>query len=275
MGLPSGFWGVPTSTVDWCEANYVHSRYVAEWFNTLSSLAMVGVGWLGLWLHRRVLEKRFLFAFALVSLVGVGSVAFHGTLLFQLQMLDELPMVYLVTLILYILLEDRRERRFGPWLPAVLWGYVALLTVLCSVSRGKVEFWIFQVSFGSLELYCLGRVAWLQRTLDARTRRLFRFGMAAYLVAIVLWFVDLRACGWVSVTLPSLGFFNPQLHAWWHVLVSVGFYLLLLVIASDRLRVLGREREVVFFPVPAIRAVALDQEVPPGARSRSRVGAPL
>lgn len=258
MLLPHGFWGLPTSSVDWCEANYVHSRFVAEWFNTLSSLAMVAVGLVGLWLHRRVLERRFLFAFALVSLVGVGSVAFHGTLLFQLQMLDELPMLYLVTLIVYILFEDRPTRRFGRWFPALLWAYVALLTVLCSVSRGQVEFWVFQVSFTTLEFYALGRVYWLQRRLDAATRTLYRWGMLAYAVAMACWLVDLKACAWVSAA-------NPQLHAWWHVLVSVGFYLLLLVIASHRLRTLGQTFEVAFTPVPRLRA---------GAGLRSEAGSP-
>lgn len=275
MRLPGGFWGPPTSTVDWCEANYAHSPYVAEWFNTLSSGAMVAVGLIGLWLHRGVLERRFLLAFGLVSVVGVGSVAFHGTLLFQLQMLDELPMLYLVTLIFYILLEDRPTRRFGRWFPALLLGYLVGLTVLCSLSRGQVEFWLFQLSFGSLELFALGRVYWLQRTLDPRTRRLYRFGMASYALAIVLWFVDLKACGFVSGTLPGLGLFNPQLHAVWHVLVSLGFYLLLLVIAVDRQRILGREATLSFFPVPALRSAgpAL-QPAPLAARSNTSVGEP-
>ena len=25
-----GFWGIPTSTIDWCEENYVVSVYIAE-----------------------------------------------------------------------------------------------------------------------------------------------------------------------------------------------------------------------------------------------------
>lgn len=38
----SGFWnniGL-SATVDWCEANYQVSYYVAEWYNTISSLAI-------------------------------------------------------------------------------------------------------------------------------------------------------------------------------------------------------------------------------------------
>jgi dihydroceramidase len=126
-----------------------------------------------------------------------------------------------------------------------------------------------------VELYALGRVYWLQRRLGVRTRRLYRLGMASYALAIVLWFVDLKACGFVSQTLPAWGLFNPQLHAVWHVLVSVGFYLLLLVIAVDRQRVLGREAELSLFPVPALRATIREvQPSPLAARSNSSVGEP-
>ena len=41
-----GFWarfGGPAS-VDWCEPNYVHSPFVAEWFNALSSLPIAALG---------------------------------------------------------------------------------------------------------------------------------------------------------------------------------------------------------------------------------------
>lgn len=248
----AGFWGVPTSTVDWCEANYAHSFYVAEWWNTLSSVAMVAVGVVGAWLHRRVLEPRFLWAFALVSLVGLGSIAFHGTLLFQLQMLDELPMVYLVTLIVFMLVEHGPTRRFGAWFPGLLWAYVVIITVLCSSTRGQVEFYAFQISFGSLELGSLTRVWWIQRRLAPDARRVFRFGIATYLFAILIWFTDLKACGWLSNALPRHGIPNPQFHAWWHVLVSIGFYLLLLVIAVDREKRLGHGSRIALTPAPRL-----------------------
>jgi len=229
----AGYWGTPTSTVDWCEVNYAITPFVCEFFNTLSSLAMIAAGVLGAVVHRHVFDRWTLAAFGLLGLVGVGSVAFHGTLRFELQMLDELPMLYLVTLVTYLLLEPR----FGLWLPAALFTYAVLATASEAFTRGHVQFLLFQLTFGALEMFCMFRVYVLSRVAENKpVRPLFNLGAGLYFAAIALWFVDLRFCDVVSVRLPALGLPNPQLHAWWHVLVSCGFYLLLLVVGYDRLR---------------------------------------
>lgn len=235
-----GFWGTPTASVDWCEQNYAHSTYVCEIFNTASSVAMLLVGLLGALWHRRVLETRFVLVFLSVALVGVGSVAFHGTLLFELQMLDELPMLYTATLLVYILLENEPKRRFGAWFPATLAGYAVIATSGAVFMRGQAQFWSFQVSFAALELYGLYRTLLIHRkSRDHAQRRLFRAGISLYFVAILIWFIDLRFCDPLVSTTLRLGVPNPQLHAWWHVLVSAGLYALVLVIAFERCRVLG------------------------------------
>jgi dihydroceramidase len=220
----AGLWGPVTSTVDWCEPNYLVSRLVAEPFNTVSSAAMIAAGLTGLLRHRRTLPARYLAAFALLVLVGAGSAAFHATLKFELQLLDELPMLYLVLLIVWILRDEgARPSLLGAALAT--WG--ALLTLLNAFVRGDVQFWLFQLSFGSLELFSLASVIRLHLRDPSRAGRLFRLGMAAYAVAIAVWFVDIRFCAWLVPYVP--------LHALWHVLVSMGFYALLLVIAAHRL----------------------------------------
>jgi dihydroceramidase len=230
-----GFWGIPTASIDWCEQNYTITPFVAEFWNTLSSLAMVTAGLMGLFSRRFAKEIRL--AFALLVLVGLGSVAFHATLRFELQMLDELPMLYLVTWLVWLLVENGPERRLGRWFPALLVGYVLLATAGATLNRGDAQFLAFHISFGALEIFCLLRVTWLAlRPENRAVRRRFAVGLAAYVTGIAVWFVDLKACHWVSVTLPAHGLPNPELHAWWHVLVSGGFFLLLGVISFDRVR---------------------------------------
>jgi dihydroceramidase len=192
-----------------------------------------------MFVHRRVLERRFLLAFVAVSVVGIGSIAFHATLRFELQMLDELPMLYSALVMVYILLENRRTSRFGPWFPGLLLAHGALVTCLAAFTHGKLQFYLFHSSFGSLEVFALyGAYSIYRRSTLGSVKRLFRFGMSSYLLAIVLWFIDLQFCPLLAVTLPSRGIPNPQFHAVWHVLVSCGMYCLVLVVAYDRLEVL-------------------------------------
>jgi dihydroceramidase len=236
---PEGYWGPPTSSVDWCESNYRFSPYVAEFMNTLSSLAMVTVGIVGLVRYRKTLERRFLVAFFAIAVVGLGSALFHATLRFELQMLDELPMLYLALVMVFILLELRPGSRYGRWLPLALAAHGVLVTLLSALTRGRMQFVVFHLSFGSLEAFALFRVYLLYRATEiARVRRLFRLGMSSYLGAVAIWFIDLRYCHFLSVTLPSFGIPNPELHAVWHVLVSFGFYLLVVLVAEERLAAL-------------------------------------
>jgi dihydroceramidase len=249
-----GFWGPPTSSVDWCEANYAHTHYVCELFNTVSSLAMLVVGVLGAVWHCRLLERRFTLAFLSVGVVGIGSAAFHGTLRMELQMLDELPMLYTATLLVYTLIEDRPQARFGMPLKAGLIGYLALASYGAAFTRGQVQFWFFQVTFAALEFYALYRTYRLYRASSSSSlRRLFRAGMTLYWVAILLWFIDLNFCELLVSGFATLGLPNLELHAWWHVFVSAGFYALILVIAHERLRTLGATPELrVVWGVPRL-----------------------
>ena len=203
---------------------------------------MLLVGVLGLYWHRRLLEPRFSLVFGSVALVGIGSAAFHATLRFELQMLDELPMLYTAVLLVYILVEDRPRRRFGAWFPTLLTGYALLASYGAAFMRDRAQFFSFQASFTLLEFYALYRTFCLYKRSERPVlRRAFRTGSVLYLAAMLAWFVDLRFCEQLVGASAALGIANPQLHAWWHVLVSGGLYLLLLVILHERLLVLGRE----------------------------------
>lgn len=78
-----------------CEPNYQLSRFVAEPFNTFSNLSFVLLGLLGAAHEASENAKRsYIFMYLTVSAIGLGSMAFHGTLTFLGQQLDELPMVW-------------------------------------------------------------------------------------------------------------------------------------------------------------------------------------
>jgi len=88
------------STIDWCEANYIVTPLIAEFWNTVSGLAIILSGYL---FKRNQLNHtlsnskqaitRLKNVSTLLYFVGVGTMLFHGTLLYPFQLLDELPMI--------------------------------------------------------------------------------------------------------------------------------------------------------------------------------------
>ncbi|KAI3649098.1 hypothetical protein MP228_006952 [Amoeboaphelidium protococcarum] len=229
VGNKKGFWGPSSSTVDWCEVNYERSYYIAEFFNTVSSLAMVVVGLCGVLWHLRLLEKRYLLGLAVVCVVGVGSICFHGTLLFALQMLDELPMIYSALIMTFCVLEHTtpKGQRKYPWLPYILTAHSIMTTALVAspalypkYSSPLLQFVSFHLSFAALELFLIYTVTkWYfeekkQRQLQVATLQqksgkdenkkeiqklddmltLHLRGLALWLIGIGCWVADYCGC---------------------------------------------------------------------------------
>ena len=70
-----------------CESNYEVTSYVAEFWNTISNLALILPPLAGILNARRAsLYKRDLSSFFFFLLVGVGSAAFHASLKWETVM---------------------------------------------------------------------------------------------------------------------------------------------------------------------------------------------
>ncbi|CAO3587980.1 unnamed protein product [Absidia cylindrospora] len=140
----SGYWGPATSSVDWCEENYKHSFYIAEFWNTISSFAMVVLGLLGILAHHKSLGWRLSNGYLMIVVVGIGSVLFHGTLQYEHQMWDEVPMVWTACYLLWVLLQENGYEPIRYGIGIAL--YCALATFATSQYKGSTQFYLFQTS---------------------------------------------------------------------------------------------------------------------------------
>lgn len=112
-----GFWDeisknytIRPAEINWCEPNYTQSHYIAEFQNSFSSLfitlgGLIGFYWAYKYRHPASLQVLAL----LIAVVGVGSFLFHQTLLFPMQLLDELPMMYAMTAFIYLFINVMHE----------------------------------------------------------------------------------------------------------------------------------------------------------------------
>ena len=240
-----GFWGEVTASVDWCEINYQVSHYICEFFNTFSSISMCFVGILGYYLQKDFLETRFVVALSMITIVGLGSFAFHATLKQPMQMLDEVPMLWDALSLTYILLENEHAKLYhGAWFPVFLVFYGVGASVLVAFTSGLMQFVAFHVSFALLEFFCLYRIYSLKKEFsgEKKMNQIADVGFYTFCAALFCWQLDINFCKTLS-HLP-FGIPNPQFHSWWHVLVSIGLYDLTTFIVYRRQEVLFKAGKI-------------------------------
>jgi dihydroceramidase len=263
-----GFWGRPTAEFNWCERDYVHSYYVAETWNTFTSLLYILPALYGGFIVARSgkLQKRHVALMTSMVLVGLGSAAFHATLLYKSQLLDELPMFYLVQSASFILVDrgnadSKKTNALGAATASLAVGLSAVLllakkeSAIENVARGVLTLGftvcfihIFYASCKlSKELEDKATVTSVRAAKDVSW--LFEVSFWSFILAIVCWIVDILRCDFLQTALP----FYPQLHALgWHVFSAFGTFPLLVVflLYSDVME--GNEVKLLVWPVMKI-----------------------
>ncbi len=195
--------------------------------------------------------------------VGFGSTMFHGTLLYEWQMADEIPMVWSILCWLYamFLMESVDTASPKHTLTTI---FAVLYSVIYSVMHYFFAFTItFQLQFGIavalsgyiLHKNCLkhcgrsmipfvmsGRPRKLSGSFDHKEiddlYTLCRLYVWALLAGFAAWIFDQAACD-VLHSLP-FGIPNPQLHAWWHVLIGFNCHIGLQLSIGLRQKVLSQ-----------------------------------
>ncbi|KAJ3271806.1 Alkaline ceramidase 3 [Terramyces sp. JEL0728] len=225
-----GFWGAQTSTLDWCEPNYVVSPYIAEFFNTVTNLNYIFLGLLGTYsAYITKSDLREHNGSIALLVIGAGSWLFHMSLLYSTQLSDELPMIYGTCLCLYNVfnLYDRNIKSSI----VLLSLYSIIVTAVYEITRIPV---FFQTSYGILAVV-YGIVPLIQTfKLSAKhpdevkmLLRMYTFNVCMYLLAFVLWNIDNNHCDalreWRTTVPWYIGMFS-QFHGWWHLLTGLGCY---------------------------------------------------
>eukprot|EP00927_Polykrikos_kofoidii_P080167 TRINITY_DN77058_c0_g1_i1.p1 TRINITY_DN77058_c0_g1~~TRINITY_DN77058_c0_g1_i1.p1 ORF type:complete len:290 (-),score=15.99 TRINITY_DN77058_c0_g1_i1:78-947(-) len=258
------FWGPSTSHVDWCEQNYARSLYIAEFWNTLSSIPLVAACVYGLWkCHKYGIEWRFRACYIGMGVVGLGSVAFHGTMTHVGQASDEIAMIYASLIFLHAVLEiEQSERSWSAMKAPIVETVYAVLFTVC--------YFKFPEAFAGFVCAYIGCIAILLRQTcqaystyvsdvseaGAWQRWLFHGSYGTYALGfLLLWVPENSLCPLWPEAMQYL-----QLHAWFHLLSAVAPYNFIIFITFHRLRVLRRRPEhrldahivvYVHVPIPA------------------------
>jgi len=236
----AGYWGSRTSAVDWCEVNYTWSYYIAEFFNTITSLPAAFLALNSLYLtYKYGYSKRFFVVNMMVAMVGIGSAAFHGTLLWTGQILDELPMVYASLSFLYAVLEMESDKK--PVYKYLAHTLVAFATIFTAVYLCLPDFFIF---FLVAYILCILTLVYHLSKIYRRPNTLLH--QKVFIVGSMGLYIGGWAFFWVPEVLFCEKLQSFNFHAWWHATSTFGAFALVLFSVYQRELVRGRRPQLCY-----------------------------
>jgi dihydroceramidase len=217
------FWGKPTASLDWCEVNYAYSPYVAEFWNTISSMWLAVIAVFGLIQGQKLrISLSVQMSYLVLGVVGVGSALFHATLLYSAQLLDELPMIYGTLIFLYCIWDFEKdspiEKFFVPLL--VLTGVTITVVMLTHSDNPNFH----QFAYAALVFLLIFRAYHIayRSNISASEKAIFNFffvySFCVFGSGYISWITERKLC--------ANGYVIPwiQLHSLWHLLTGTGTF---------------------------------------------------
>lgn len=242
--------------------NYYATRYSAEIVNTLTNLLFIYLAFVGI---RNCLQhghdRIFLITFIGYLFVGSGSFAFHTTLKYPMQLVDELSMIYTTCLMFWATFAHKRERTVQVGLGVAMVGLAVFITLYYHYLQDPT---FHQNAYAILTVIVLLRSMYVMETSirpyyrqrredreaarssksatatekteqerqDVRDREILRkmwwmigFGLTAFLGGFAVWNLDNEYCGWLRQTRREIGLpwgILLEGHGWWHLGTGLG-----------------------------------------------------
>ncbi|KAH7166340.1 ceramidase [Dactylonectria macrodidyma] len=258
--MATPFWGPQTSYLNFCEEDYVVTRYVAEFVNTFSSFTFVIFGIYGLLSYPQFPSGSRLVSYCGLIGVGICSAGYHMTLKYHTQMSDELSMHLLTTPLMYRLLTFKASPQRTKLVGLVL---TTLFITVMVTHMVMDEFILHATTFG-LSIYVITtRLMSIipQEVSDIHLRRSVqnaaRAGCICFGFGYMVWLIDDWACRYLTDARHVVGIpfaFLLELHGWWHVFTAIGGYIGVAVvdlITSDT-EIVRDPAELLAWPVPLV-----------------------
>ncbi|KAJ5141729.1 alkaline ceramidase family protein [Penicillium atrosanguineum] len=221
--------------------DYGVTRYIAEFINTLTNLvyviyAIYGIRKLYMQQNPKANAFRTIPYWGLMT-VGICSAAFHMSLKYHTQMMDDLSMLFTTTPVLHRVLTVNSSLKTSIIMAVVLGTSLMALVVYHVIAD---ELIVHSLSF-VLSIAVIG-IRTIQlinvRTVEGSAARreiwgVVRFGAVIFHMGYAVWIFDGWACLSLRSTRHSIGLpwaFFLELHGWWHIFTGIGAYIFIAVI---------------------------------------------
>ena len=204
------------SSLSWCEKSYVVTPYIAEFWNTITGLSICISSLILLKENRTNKNTNILLLF-----VGIGTILFHGTLLYIWQLLDEIPMLLIVNEYNKKLMLILNKKPYND----IYIRYIIYVIICSYFYDPKLQVFLFQFTIMVYILtliyqsYIFNQLTCSKYNLPENVltniKRNNRIGLMILITSMIVWNLDNHMCNYVN---------KFQLHAVWHILTSIGIY---------------------------------------------------
>jgi dihydroceramidase len=231
-----GFWLPHSSSVDFCEPDYLLTEYIAEPHNAWSSLLIAAMGVLGIIYSNPLKEKMFTLLYIVIIAVGLGSVGLHTTLHWFPQSLDEVPMLWFNMVAFYILLhlKSKPSKKFDLLIP-VIGAIAALETYIYYAMRSLYPFFLGIYILTTTIVIIWTFLLLLDKREGKMIRHLFITGFGSFvIIGFTCWIIDMQLCSQLLPIYKQTS--GLTLHVLWHIFAGYGGYMHTQTIIAGRAR---------------------------------------
>jgi len=205
----NSLWEILTSPapINYCEADYEHSSYIAEYWNTLTNIGFLLFGFYSFrqCIKYKLSSQFYIMAVTLI-LTAFGSGLYHGSLTWIGLKFDEIAENWV-----FIFLIHMKSRQIYPWLHAILASFAILFVhvfLFCELHLVGIGITTIIQNFRLIKRVPIAKSA-------------FYRGFIYSLIGELCWLLDHLCCGTIISKF--------QLHSWWHIFMALCIHQLFIV----------------------------------------------
>jgi hypothetical protein len=205
------------SSHTFCESNYKVVQFIAEYYNTITGLALCVssilfyknnkklIGKLNNYLHK---------ANCTLFIVGIGTIFFHGTLLYIFQLFDEIPMLLMTFDYIYILLSITKSNYLYIYYIKYFLSSIIILSYWIHPILQIITFFTFFTTNVCIIIFLLTKIPtkYKNNSIILQSYYLLIVGC----IILLIWIIDSLFCSYVQ---------HLYLHSIWHIVTSILIYL--------------------------------------------------
>jgi hypothetical protein len=211
------------SSLKWCENKYMISPFIAEFWNTITGLVLCLSSFLFYKNNKKLTGNNnfdkslnsYLFqANKTLFIVGIGTMFFHGTLLYIFQLFDEIPMLLMTFDYMYILLTITNSNYLYVYYTKYFLSFIIIVSYLIHPTLQIITFFTFFTTNVCFIILLLDKIPSKYKSSSTITKSYYL--LITGIFVLLIWVADSLFCKYVQ---------HFYLHSVWHIVTSILIYM--------------------------------------------------